>query len=149
MKIDIDINTIYEELKVILQSPKMTEEVNEIIKVLNEKKNDKIFGKINDKTYILECKDIVRFYSYSQKVKAETLDKTYEIKMKLYEIEEKLHNTSFVRISKFAIVNVDQINNLELLFNGNISINLKNGQKESISRRYTKKVKEFIGMGGN
>lgn len=149
MKIDIDINTVYEGLKVILQSPKMTEEVNEIIKALNEKKNDKIFGKINDKTYILECKDIVRLYSDSQKVKAETLDKTYEIKMKLYEIEEKLHNTSFVRISKFAIVNVDQINNLELLFNGNISINLKNGKKESISRRYAKKVKEFIGMGGN
>ena len=75
---------------------------------------------------------------------ADTKDGNFEIKFKLYEIEERLSNLHFIRISKFAIVNIEQINNIELSFGGSLIINLVNGRKETISRRYTKKVKDFI-----
>ncbi|WP_297518930.1 LytTR family DNA-binding domain-containing protein [uncultured Clostridium sp.] len=150
MKIDLDINDNYEEVTVVIKAPSIDDVVMDIMEKLKSesKKEKSIVGKKNQKVYILNPKDIIMFYSEEQKVLADTSEGSFEIKMKLYEIEELLAKTSFVRISKFTIVNVKRINNIELFFNGSLIINLSNGKQETISRRYVKQVKEFIGMEG-
>lgn len=147
MKVEFDINRVYEEIKVVIKAPFMNEEVRDIADRINSSKNE-IIGKDGDKIFIVKLSDIVRFYSENQKVKFDTIDKSLDVKMKLYEIEENVINTTFVRVSKFAIVNVKKIKNIEAK-NGGLVINLINEKTEPISRRYVKKVKEFIGMGGN
>ncbi|SUY63806.1 response regulator of the LytR/AlgR family [Clostridium sporogenes] len=79
---------------------------------------------------------------------AQTHNLIYEIKEKLYKLEENLKGTSFVRISKSAIANVDKIKNLEILFNRNMCINFFDGKQEYISRRYMKKIREYLNIGG-
>jgi DNA-binding LytR/AlgR family response regulator len=150
LKIDLDINDNYEEVTVVIKAPSIDDVVMDIMEKLKSesKKEKSIVGKKNQKVYILNPKDIIMFYSEEQKVLADTSEGSFEIKMKLYEIEELLAKTSFVRISKFTIVNVKRINNIELFFNGSLIINLSNGKQETISRRYVKQVKEFIGMEG-
>ena len=148
MKINIDVNESYKDLEVVVKTPKITNEVTSILEILKLQQQKNIIGNKNEKIYILNPKDILIFYTSSQKVLADTLENSFEIKMKLYEIEELLKDTSFVRISKFSIVNVTKIKNIELSFNGYLIVNLINGKQESISRRYTQKVKDFIKIGG-
>lgn len=146
MKVEFDINQVYEEIEIVIKAPLMSEEVRDIAERINSGVNE-VIGKEGGKVFIIKLSDVVRFYSEDQKVKFDTLDKSLEIKMKLYEIEETVIDTAFVRVSKFAIVNVKKIKSIEAK-NGGLVINLINEKTEPISRRYVKKVKEFIGMGG-
>lgn len=148
MKIDIDIDKRYEEIQVILRSNEMNDETMEILEKLKTTKNKYILGKSDKKVYILDIKDIYFFYSENQKVFVETEDFRYEVDERLYEIEENFKNTSFIRVSKFSIVNLKKVKNIDMSFSGNLTINFINGKKESISRRYISKIKDYLKNGG-
>ncbi|GIM32516.1 LytTR family DNA-binding domain-containing protein [Paraclostridium bifermentans] len=148
MKIDIDIDKRYEEIQVILRSNEMNDETMEILEKLKTTKNKYILGKSDKKVYILGIKDIYFFYSENQKVFVETKDFRYEVDERLYEIEENFKNTSFIRVSKFSIVNLKKVKNIDMSFSGNLTINFINGKKESISRRYISKIKDYLKNGG-
>lgn len=148
MKIDIDIDKRYEEVQVILRSNEMNDETIEILEKLKTTKNKYILGKSDKKVYIVDVKDIYFFYSENQKVFVETEDFRYEVDERLYEIEENFKNTSFIRVSKFSIVNLKKVKNIDMSFSGNLTINFINGKKESISRRYISKIKDYLKNGG-
>ncbi|KKY01977.1 MULTISPECIES: LytTR family DNA-binding domain-containing protein [Paraclostridium] len=148
MKIDIDIDKRYEEIQVILRSNEMNDETIEILEKLKTTKNKYILGKSDKKVYIVDVKDIYFFYSENQKVFVETEDFRYEVDERLYEIEENFKNTSFIRVSKFSIVNLKKVKNIDMSFSGNLTINFINGKKESISRRYISKIKDYLKNGG-
>lgn len=148
MKIDIDIDKRYEEIQVILRSNEMNDETIEILEKLKTTKNKYILGKSDKKVYIVDVKDIYFFYSENQKVFVETEDFRYEVDERLYKIEEHFKNTSFIRVSKFSIVNLKKVKNIDMSFSGNLTINFINGKKESISRRYISKIKDYLKNGG-
>ena len=148
MKIDIDIDKRYEEIQVILRSNEMNDETIEILEKLKTTKNKYILGKSDKKVHIVDVKDIYFFYSENQKVFVETEDFRYEVDERLYEIEENFKNTSFIRVSKFSIVNLKKVKNIDMSFSGNLTINFINGKKESISRRYISKIKDYLKNGG-
>ncbi len=148
MKIDIDINTIYEETKLIIQAPEMSDEVTDLLKKLKEDKPTSLSGKKAQKIYVIDLKDIILIYAQNNKVLVSTMDDTYEVKQKLYEVEEIVSGGTFVRISKSAIVNIKGIKNIEVSFNGSLVVKCLNGQEEIISRRFVPAVKSFIGLGG-
>lgn len=148
MKIDIDIDKRYEEIQVILRSNEMNDETIEILEKLKTTKNKYILGKSDKKVYIVDVKDIYFLYSENQKVFVETEDFRYEVDERLYEIEENFKNTSFIRVSKFSIVNLNKVKNIDMSFSGNLTINFINGKKESISRRYISKIKDYLKNGG-
>lgn len=150
MKVDIDIKKEYKEISIVIKAPQMNNDVTEIIDKLNQEKKKRlpISGKMDDKIYVLNPNEIVLFYSLQGKVYAQTKDKELEIKQTLYSLEENLKGTSFVRISKSAIVNVNKIKNIEVSFNGSLVVKFTNGHDEIISRRFVAKFKRFINIGG-
>ncbi|CEQ28244.1 LytTR family DNA-binding domain-containing protein [Paraclostridium sordellii] len=148
MKIDIDIDKKYKEIQVILKSPDMDEETLEILEKLKTRKTKYILGKKDKKIYILDMNEVYIFYSENQKVFVETNECKYEVEERLYEIEENLKSTSFVRVSKFAVVNMKKVRNIDMHFNGNLTMNLINNKKENISRRYISKIKDYLNNGG-
>lgn len=98
------------------------------------------------KIFLLNPEEIYCFYSENQKVFAKTDKDALFVNQKLYELEEKLKGTSFVRVSNSCIVNISKINNLELSYSGTIQINFKNNDKEFVSRRYVSKIKKYLGI---
>lgn len=148
MKIDIDIDKKYKEIQVILKSPDMDEETLKILEKLKTRKTKYILGKKEKKIYILDINEVYIFYSENQKVFVETNECKYEVEERLYEIEENLKSTSFVRVSKFAVVNMKKVRNIDMHFNGNLTMNLINNKKENISRRYISKIKDYLNNGG-
>lgn len=148
MKFDIDINNDYKEIVIVIKAPEMNQEVTDLITKLQSKKTNTISGIMNEKIFVLQPDEIMLFYTEAKKVYADTINGSYEIKQKLYEIEADLEGTSFIRISKSAIVNIKLIKNIEIVFNGSLVVKFANGHEEIISRRFINKVKEFIGLGG-
>jgi len=150
MKIDIDIDQKYKNVEVMIKAPKMNDEVTKLVNQLKDKSKEitRISGKIDDRIYILEPIEVLLFYSSLGKVYASTMKGTYEIKQTLYSLEDNLATSSFVRISKSAIVNIKKIKNIEVSFNGSLVVRFHNNQEEIISRRYVTKFKKFIGLGG-
>ncbi|MCW6080735.1 LytTR family DNA-binding domain-containing protein [Clostridium sporogenes] len=148
MKIDIQIDDNSKETRVVIYTSEITEEVQAVLNNLKRVQQKYILGMKDERIYILNPDEISFFYSEKGKVFAQTDNLVYEIKEKLYKLEENLKGTSFVRISKSAIANVDKIKNLEILFNGNMCINFFDGKQEYISRRYMKKIREYLNIGG-
>ena len=78
------------------------------------------------------------FTKYEQKV--------FEIKQKLYELEEIYKQTDFVRISKSMIVNISKVSKIVPMFNGRLEGVLCNGEKVIISRQYVANLKKKLGI---
>lgn len=92
----------------------------------------------------LEPGDIYYFESVDNKVYAYCEKNVYEVKQKLYELEETYGHSDFVRISKAMIVNVSRINKIVPMFNGRLEAVLANGEKVVISRQYVPDLKKKL-----
>lgn len=92
----------------------------------------------------LEPGDIFYFESVDNKVYAYCEKNVYEVKQKLYELEETYDHSDFVRITKAMIVNVSRINKIVPMFNGRLEAELENGEKVVISRQYVPDLKKKL-----
>ena len=91
--------------------------------------------------------EVYYFDAVDNRVYLYTKDKCYEVKKKLFEIEEEYESTSFIRVSKNAIVNIKKIERLFPEFNGRLEAKLKNGESIIISRSYVPSLKRKLGIG--
>ena len=146
LKLEIKIEPNLKESKIVIFTSEVTEEIKEIINKIN-KTQGKVFKGIKDeKIYLVNPNEIYYFYAENQKVLAKIDKHSLQIKSKLYELEEQLEGTNFIRISNSVIANIDKIKNLEMSFNGTLCIRFMNGDVEYSSRRYVKKIKEYLGL---
>lgn len=149
MKIEIDIQEKYEELKVIIRNDSLTEEVTGITERLKAKpESNTLIGYEEDRFVILKHKEVYMFFAQQGKVIAVLKDKKFKMKEKLYQLEDAFTGKGFVRISKSAIINLNYVASVEASFDGGLMVIMKNKEQEIISRRYVKKVKETLGIGG-
>ena len=52
----------------------------------------------------------------------------------------------FMRISKFCIINLEEIKCFDPMFSGTMQVTLKNGLKDYISRKYLPDMKRYLGL---
>lgn len=145
MKIEIQIDQNCTEPKVIIMTDKITDEINAVMKRLSTDTSDMIAGFLEDQVTILDPSDILRFYSESGKIFAQTANATYHIRLRLYELENRFSKT-FVRISNSEIINLKMVKEFDLSFTGTICVTLVNGLVTYVSRRYVSKIKQVLGI---
>ena len=145
MKITIETPRPGEEDEIIVRCAALDEQLMKLIYAL-KMRQDKITGYVEDKIVKLEPKEIFYFESVDNKVFAYTDKGVYEVRRKLYEIEEDFTNMDFLRISKSSIVNVAKIAYLRPVFNGRFEAKLKNDEKIIISRQYIVDLKKKLGI---
>lgn len=145
MKITIETPRPGEEDEIIVRCAALDEQLMKLIYAL-KMRQDKITGYVEDKIVKLEPKEIFYFESVDNKVFAYTDKGVYEVRRKLYEIEEDFTHMDFLRISKSSIVNVAKIAYLRPIFNGRFEAKLKNDEKIIISRQYIADLKKKLGI---
>lgn len=107
-----------------------------------------ILGKSNE-TYIpIQIKDICYFNAINNDTFANLLDgNRYQVKNKLYQLEEELSSNNFFRINKSELINMKKISLITPMFKGKLIINLVGYMTPyDISRGYTKAFKERLGF---
>ena len=147
MKIEFEIDKNTDETKVVIYAKQMNEEVKNIMNKLENNNNpESIMGLLDDMNYILDLKDIESFFTEDSKVFARKDSKKYRIKKRIYELEDFLSNTTFVRISNSEIVNFNKVDSLDI--QGRITIILKfiSGEVTYVSRRYISKIKKYLNI---
>lgn len=146
MKIEIKIDDTAPETKVIIVTPEMTESVQALVKRLSEEQPRVIAGFSGDTVRLLEQNEILRIYAAEGKVFAATEKDEFTLRLRLYELEERLDKKRFVRISNSEIVNLGKITGFDLSFTGTIQVSLTNGTSTYVSRRYVSKIKTTLGL---
>ena len=146
MKIEIKIDEGCAEPKIIVVTNKVTDEINEIVKRLSGEQSQVTAGFRDEQVIVLEPNQIVRIYTSNGKVYAEAENGTYLLRLRLYEMEQRLANQSFVRISNSEIINLKKVRGFDLSFAGTICVSLLNGTVTYVSRRYVAKIKQLLGI---
>lgn len=103
-------------------------------------------GYLDDKIVRLNYQDIFYFEANENRVFAYCDSEVYEVRYRLYELENLFTALDFVRCSKSLIVNMEKIESLSPLFSGKLEAHLKNGEKIVISRQYVHTLKEKLGI---
>lgn len=149
MQIEVKIDKLCSEPKVIIVSDKMSDEVSAILKKLSEDtpRLMTIAGFQSDEVILLEPANIVRIYTANSKVFAQTTDnREYTIRRRLYELEELLDKSMFVRISNSEIVNLKYVSGFDLSLAGTICVRMANGLITYVSRRYVAGIRRVLGI---
>lgn len=146
MQIRFQLDDTCQETEVIIRANKMSDEINEIMQRLSTTQQKLLAGFDSKSVELIDTKKVLRFYSSSQKVYAQTPENTLAVRLRLYELEERLDSTLFVRISNSEIVNLQAIQKIDLSFSGTICITLSGGITTYVSRRYVSKIKKVLGI---
>lgn len=146
MQIEIKIDENCTEPKITIVTNKVTDEVNEIMKKLAGEQTQMIAGFKDEQVTVLEPNQIYRIYASNGRVYAETELQKIVIRLRLYEVEQRLANNSFVRISNSEIINIKKVRGFDLSFTGTICVSLSNGTVTYVSRRYVTKIKQLLGI---
>ena len=148
MKLNINIDVGAKEPEILITTAHMTEDVNRVVECVSRLDDFPtiLSGIRDDKVELLDYDAIIRIYAEEGKVFARTEQGLYQIRLRLYEVEERLDNGKFVRISNSEIVNLKKVKSLDLSFVGTICMELSNGEVSYVSRRYVSKIKKVLGL---
>jgi DNA-binding LytR/AlgR family response regulator len=146
MQIEIRIDENCTEPRIIIVAGKMTDEINAIVKRLSEEQLQMVAGFKDDFVEMLEPSDICRIFAETGKVIAETDRGRYTLRFRLYDLEQKLKEHCFVRISNSDIINLKKVKGFDLSFSGTICVTLSNGTVTYASRRFVAKIKQLLGI---
>ena len=148
MKLEIKIDTAIVEPETVITTSAMTDEVNRVVNYISNLENTSfmITGQKDGKIELLDQENIIRLYAENGKMFAKLDQATYQIRLRLYELEERLDNDKFVRISNSEIVNLKKVKGLDLSLAGTICMELENGEVSYVSRRYVSKIKKKLGL---
>ena len=146
MQVEIKIDSSYTEPKIVILAASMTEEVNIIMQKLSVNNPRIISGSKNGKFEILAQNDLFQIYASNRKIFAVTSNGEYILRLRLYEIVERLNPSQFVRISNSEIINLKKVKNFDLSLTGTIYVELMNGTITYVSRRYVSKIKKILGI---
>lgn len=146
VQVEIKIDSSYTEPQILIFTDSVTDEVNNIVKRISECTPQIISGSKDQKIEVLDPADLIRIYASAGKVFAVTNRGEYTLRLRLYEVEERLSLYPFVRISNSEIINLKQVHNFDLSFTGTICVKLSNGTTTYVSRRYVSKIKKLLGI---
>lgn len=146
MQVEVKIDKSVAKPRVIIVTSEITEEINALVQTLSESGPRMIAGFRDDTVTVLDEKDILRIYAANGRVYAVLPSGEYILRLRLYELEERLKSSRFVRISNSEIVNLKKVGSFDLSFAGTICVTLTDGSKTYVSRRYVTKIKEVLGI---
>jgi len=121
----------------------VTDEIQEIISFVKSRQGQ-LSATRDGQRFEVPVMDLLYAESVDERLFLYTAGDSYEIRMKLYELEEILKNKCFFRVSKSMIVNLMKITSVRPALNGRFSAVLKNGEEIIISRKYVPELKQML-----
>ena len=121
----------------------ITDEIQEIVSFVKSRQGQ-LSATRDGQRFEVPVMDLFYAESVDERVFLYTASDSYEIRMKLYELEDLLKNKNFLRISKSMIVNLMKITSVRPALNGRFSAVLKNGEEIIISRKYVPALKQVL-----
>lgn len=119
------------------------EKIREFVESLSEQK---LVGYSERGARVLVPSEMYCFIVEDGKVYAISESEKYQIKDRLYKIEEMLEGSDFVKLNQSCVANIKMIESFDASIGGALMVTLKNGYRDYVSRRQIKSVKERLGL---
>lgn len=146
MKCRIEVDQTLAEGEVVIFTPEIDKEILDLKNRIENDSPQVLTGFNEDKLSFIDPDKIIRVYANDKKVFAVMDDREYLLRLALYQVEERLDNNKFIRISNSEIINLEKTREFDLSYVGTISCEMVNGDVCFVSRRSLKKVKEVLGI---
>ncbi|MBO4863313.1 MAG: LytTR family transcriptional regulator DNA-binding domain-containing protein [Eubacterium sp.] len=122
---------------------KVSDDVQEIISFVKSRQ-----GQISTEKdgHRIEIPLIDIFYAESvdNRLFVYTAKDSYEVKLKLYELEDMLRGRTFIRVQKSLLLNLMKIKSIKPALSGRYTALLKNSEEVVISRKYVSDLKNAL-----
>ncbi len=105
-----------------------------------------IYCKDDTDRVVVSLSEIVFIESMEKKVYVHTKENVYTTSNRLYEMERKLPQEQFIRISNSVIIGRHSIKRIIPALSQKYYLTLKSGDKVDVTRTYYYKFKEFYGI---
>ena len=146
MEVEIRLEPGRKEPRAVIYAGADTLELQELVQRLSGVFLGPVPAFQGERAVLLEPGEVYRFYTDGKGVSAQTEAGVYTVRLRLYELEERLDKRRFVRISNSEIVNLDRVTALDLSLAGTIRMTLDHSVNTYVSRRYVKRIKEALGL---
>ena len=145
MKLTIDKSPKYIEAEINIKCDEIDKTIQDVIDLVQNKQRN-ISVQQDGSTKTISLGSVYYLESVDEKTFVYGKDEVFSTVMKLYEAEEILSGTSFVRISKSCILNIDILDSVKVMLNGKMEATLDNGEKLIINRHYVPGFKKKFGL---
>ena len=151
MKVELFVSKDYEESHAQIYADELTDNIQKAIVLLEndyddvDSNNSILPVKRGSDIVLLDFEDIYMIRVEQKQTKVYDDNNEFIIKKPLYKIENIL-DSDFVRISKSTIVNLRKIERVAPSLKGMMFIELKNGLKDNISRKYLSEFKQALDL---
>lgn len=146
MKLRIEVDKKLENNKVIIRCREKSSDIEKLKDFISDyiSKRPQVIFYRDKMEYFLDLKDILFFETDTVFISAHIRDDIFQVKYKLYELEEILPEY-FIRASKSTILNVHQISSISKNLRSSSLVTFSNTYKTNyVSRYYYKALKNKI-----
>lgn len=145
MRIRIEINEGADDDEIVIRCREFNKSIQKIQESILEISSQINLAYYKDQAeYFLPLDSILFFETSDKGIDAHTVDDFYNIKNKLYELENILPN-NFVRVSKSTILNINHIYSIEKNITSTSVVRfMKTHKQVYVSRNYYKKLRERL-----
>lgn len=145
LKLIIEEDTGFQETVIRITCPVMTRELEEIISLIRLHAFS-VAARKDGETHLLRLDDICYFESVDGRTFVYTETDVYETDLRLYQLEEELRKTNFLRASKSVLLNLSHLRSVKPQANGRMCGTLDNDEQIIISRKYVAGLKQKLGL---
>ena len=145
MKVTVEERPDLDQIEVIVRCKRMDAQTARLIELLRLS-DARLTGEKDGETCILDGADVLYIDTVDRGTFLYTEDGVFETRLRLYELEEQLGPRDFVRVSKSAIVNFDQVKSLRPDLGGRLRLTLSNGEVVVANRQYVAAIKAKLGL---
>lgn len=145
MKITINIDDNLQETEIAVSCKELTPDIEKLIATLRMI-NQQMLVEKDDENILLDVAKIAYIEAVERKTFVYTEEAVYESKLKLYEMEERLCQSGFLRISKSCLVHLKFIRSIKNDVERKLRLTLKNGEQIIVSRQYADDIKKRLGV---
>lgn len=145
MKITINIDEKIDETEILINCNQLTGDIENIIATLRIM-NQQMLVMRDDENYLLDVSKISYIEAVERKTFVYTDEAIYESKLKLYEMEDRLCQSGFFRVSKSCLVHLKFIKSLKNDIERKLRLTMKNGEQIMVSRQYAEEIKKRLGV---
>ncbi|MCI9402131.1 MAG: LytTR family transcriptional regulator [Oscillospiraceae bacterium] len=145
MKVTVEEHPELEETEVVVRCRRLDPQISRLLELLRLS-DARLVGEKEGQTCILEEDRVLYIDTVDRGTFLYTADGVYESRLRLYELEEQLAPREFLRVSKSAIVNFDQVKSLRPDFGGRLLLTMSNGEVVVANRQYVPAIKKKLGL---
>lgn len=145
MKITINIEEAVNDTEIRISCKQLTPEIEKILAILRIL-NQQMMVLKDDETHIIDVAKIIYIEAMERRTFVYTKDDYYESKLKLYEMEERLVECGFFRVSKSCLVHLKYIKSLKNDIDRKLRLTLESGEQIMVSRQYADEIKRRLGV---